>query len=89
MKSQTKFKNRYFGLRHGESTKHEHNLCVSWPEPKPYGLTEAGRAQVAEAAVRLRRERIDMIMASDLSRTRETAEATGVPCISAWTTQGR
>lgn len=67
-------KNRYLLLRHGEAENNVAGIISSHPEKKPWGLTTKGRTQVAQAAAELRRDGVDVIIASDLQRTRETAE---------------
>lgn len=66
-------KNTYYALRHGRSEKNDLKLVVSYPEAKEYHLTEEGRAQVAEGAEWLKDKSIDLIVASDLTRTQESA----------------
>ncbi len=74
LKSRSHKKNRYFLMRHGEGTHNLANIAASWPEanPAPH-LTEKGRANVQAAAAKLKAENIDLIIASDLERTKETA----------------
>ncbi len=67
-------RNTYFLQRHGEAETNASGTLSSWPEPGEFHLTEKGRGQVAEAAVLLKDKKIDMIFASDLLRTKETAE---------------
>lgn len=59
-------------LRHGEATHNVTGTASLDPEGK-HGLTEKGRAQVAEAAEKLRACRIDKIYTSPIRRARETA----------------
>lgn len=66
--------NTYFLLRHGESVKNVRRVEVCWPEKIPSPLTEKGRRQIKKAALSLRNEKIDLIVSSDLLRTKETAE---------------
>ena len=60
-------------VRHGES---EWNVLGKWQGRADTQLTDAGRAQATEAAERLISDRvtIDRVVASSLSRARETAE---------------
>ncbi len=67
-------KNKYYALRHGFSEKNELGLVVSYPEKRPYHLTQKGIEQVKEGSLWLRSEHIDCIYASDLTRTRESAK---------------
>lgn len=60
-------------LRHGESVG---NAESRWQGQADYPLTDRGRAQAKALAVRWKREKMkfDYLIASPLSRTRETAE---------------
>lgn len=68
--------NRFYAMRHGESNYNTKEI-VSSNLDAPYTLTDDGRAQVAEAIKKLKKEKIDVIVASDFPRTRETAELVG------------
>ena len=90
----TGLRNRYYGLRHGESEANAAGLIVSDPRIgcAAYGLTDTGRAQVT-ASVRAAAEggalRTPLLWAvSDFLRTRETAEAARAahPSGGAWQT---
>jgi isoleucyl-tRNA synthetase len=78
-------KNRFFVVRHGESGRQLKKIASCWPEPEPQPLTEAGKQQVQATAQILAKEKIDLIVASDLLRTKQTAEilsqATGAKII--------
>ncbi|MBI2100962.1 MAG: class I tRNA ligase family protein [Candidatus Vogelbacteria bacterium] len=65
--------NRYFVMRHGEA---ENNVLkvLSSRADNPHHLTERGRAEIEQAAGRLRSAEINLIVSSDFIRTRETAE---------------
>lgn len=68
--------NRYFLMRHAESTANARNLIISDPEKgiPSYGLTSVGREQ-ANRAARLSRLASDtLIVCSDFKRTQETAK---------------
>lgn len=65
-------KNKYFIMRHGESEANMLRIISS--EPNIYHLTERGEKQVLTTAKKLKKEKIDIIMSSDILRTRETAE---------------
>jgi len=67
-------KNKYFLLRHGQALSNTLNVISSWPEKGEFPLTEEGRRQIEESALRLVDKKIDMIFASDLLRTKQTAE---------------
>ena len=49
-------------------------ISVCWPETKPLPLTEKGKQEVATAAKKLAKEKIDLIISSDILRTKETAQ---------------
>lgn len=66
-------RNQYFILRHGESLKNKKHVSSCWPEKTKYPLTLEGRRQIRRAAEELKKKKIDLIFASDLLRTRETA----------------
>jgi broad specificity phosphatase PhoE len=68
--------NTYFILRHGETPYQlqKEPILYPWPEPEPILLTKKGREQVKAAAEKLKKEKIDLIYCSDISRTRQTAE---------------
>lgn len=65
--------NKYFVLRHGQA---ENNVrrVVSSTASVPHSLSELGKKQVAEAAEKLKKEKIDLIVASPFVRTQETAK---------------
>jgi len=65
--------NRYYLLRHGESMRQINKLVSCWPEKVPCPLTETGLKQVAKSAKELKKKKIDLIFASDLLRTKQTA----------------
>ncbi|MEY4744458.1 MAG: hypothetical protein RL272_403 [Candidatus Parcubacteria bacterium] len=67
-------KNRYFLQRHGEAETNVADVISCWPELREWHLTEKGRAQVAASAKELKREKVDVIVSSDLLRTKETAQ---------------
>ncbi len=66
--------NRYFIMRHGESRRQIKKVSSCWPEAEPLPLTEKGKKEVAAAAKKLAKEKIDLIIASDILRTKETAQ---------------
>ncbi len=65
--------NTYFVMRHGEA---DHNLggLISEVQDAPDHLTEKGKEQVRTAALKLKDEKIDLIVASPFVRTTETTE---------------
>lgn len=67
-------KNKYFLLRHGQALSNVENVISCWPEKREFPLTEEGRRQIEESAVKLAGKKIDMIFSSDLLRTKQTAE---------------
>ena len=70
-------KNRYFGLRHGQSEANVMHLVVSNPAvgTTEYGLTDKGRLQIATAVNNCLELDSDVqIICSDYKRTIETAE---------------
>ncbi|MEN9614081.1 MAG: hypothetical protein RLZZ347_388 [Candidatus Parcubacteria bacterium] len=66
--------NRYLVMRHGQYPGNtEKFLCSALDCP---GLTDTGRAQAELSAKKLADKKIDMIIASPIARTRQTAEVT-------------
>jgi broad specificity phosphatase PhoE len=74
--------NTYYLVRHGESLKNIEGFESSWPEKRRVPLTEKGIKEAEKAAKQAKNKKIDLIFASDLLRTAQTAEiiseATGV-----------
>jgi isoleucyl-tRNA synthetase len=66
--------NRYLLVRHGESESNVRKILASWPEPHQFHLTLRGRTTEERLAKRIAKLKPDLIIASDLTRTRETAE---------------
>jgi len=69
-------KNRFFIARHGQAMTNHNGVLSSWPE-KPdleVHLTPEGEARVRETAEALKKEGVDLIVASDLKRTTQTAK---------------
>lgn len=68
--------NRYYLMRHGESTANRRGIIVSHAENAihDYGLTTAGVSQVVDAAMTTRLNIDTIIVSSDFRRARETAE---------------
>jgi len=69
-------KNYYFILRHGETIyqQEKKDIIYPFPEKEPIGLTEKGKKQIKKAASRLKKEKIDIIFSSDITRCRQSAE---------------
>jgi len=70
-------KNRYFVLRHGESMANILGIIISNPHEgiEKFGLSEKGKIQVREAAIRSKvLGNKTIIYSSDFLRTKETAE---------------
>ncbi len=72
-----KLNNKYYILRHGEAMSNVKQVVSSWPEKFKNPLTENGRKQIKEAAKKLKIKHIDLIFASDLLRTKQTAQIVG------------
>lgn len=72
-----KLNNKYYILRHGEAISNVKQIVSSWSEKFKNPLTDKGREQVKEVARKLSNKHIDLIFASDLLRTRQTAEIVG------------
>jgi len=68
--------NTYFILRHGQTPYQlqKEKINYPWPEQASILLTEKGKEQVKAAIEKLKKEKIDLIYASDMPRTRQTAE---------------
>jgi len=62
--------NKYLIMRHGQTEPNVLKVCSN----NHYPLTEEGRKQVEVSAEKLVGEKIDLIVASDYIRTKETAE---------------
>ncbi len=71
-----KIKGNWYFVRHGETDWNAERRIQGQSADAP-GLNEKGRAQAKEAAEQLKTYNIDLILASDLRRTRETAEIVG------------
>ena len=68
-------KNIFLFTRHGEGENNVLGLNNCWPEPKKYNLTKEGVVRARNLAGRLKNEGgIDIIFASDITRTKETAQ---------------
>jgi len=65
--------NNFIFLRHGQSESNTNNIMSSAIE-NPHHLTELGQEQAKQAGLSLKEKNIDLIFASPLVRTKETAE---------------
>jgi len=68
--------NQYYLLRHGETiyqTKKK-DFIYPWPEKPAVKLTKRGENQIKSVAKEIKKEKIDLIFASDFFRTRQTAK---------------
>jgi broad specificity phosphatase PhoE len=64
-------------MRHGQAISNVKEICSNWPEKFKNPLTQKGRAQVKETIQKLKKKKIDFIFASDILRTKQTAEMVG------------
>ena len=64
--------NRYFLMRHGEAENNVKRIVSA--NNAPHRLTALGKEQIWRAADKLLSEKIDLIVASPITRARETAE---------------
>lgn len=71
---QKKSDSRYIVMRHGGALSNEKNVLATVAGSENDKLTEKGRAEAARVARELKREKIDAIVVSNFTRTRETAE---------------
>ena len=69
--------NKYYLLRHGEAISNAKNIISSWPEKFRNYLTGKGKEQINISAKNLKNKNIILIFASDLLRTKQTAEIVG------------
>jgi isoleucyl-tRNA synthetase len=65
--------NKYILVRHGESENNVLNAVSSWPEKEKSHLTEKGRHQIMQVSTKLKKQEIDLIFSSDITRAKETA----------------
>lgn len=66
--------NTLFLVRHGEAESNVRGVINSNLARNTYGLTPRGEAEVAQAAKKLARERVDVIIASPFLRAQQTAK---------------
>ena len=69
--------NTYYLIRHGMAKSNQREVYVSKADKDVYGLTQKGKTEAKSAAKKLQRLGVDIIFASPLLRTRETAEILG------------
>lgn len=72
-----KLNNKYFFLRHGKNIHQteKKDIVYGWPDDKiPCSLIEEGVREVEKSAEILKEKNIDLIFASDIKRTRQTAQ---------------
>lgn len=72
-----KLKNKYYIMRHGQAKSNVKRLCSCWPEKFHNPLTVVGKKTVKESAQKLLDKNINLIFASPLLRTQQTAEIVG------------
>lgn len=73
LREKTAATNNYYVMRHGESEANVEGI-VSYKLEDEFHLTEKGRAEVSVSAEKLKEMNIDMIIASPVLRTKETAQ---------------
>ncbi len=66
-------RNRYLIMRHGQAESNVSGVVSGLPE-NSHSLTEQGKVEVKEAAIKLKTEKIDLIFVSPLVRTKQTAD---------------
>jgi broad specificity phosphatase PhoE len=72
-----KLNNTYYLLRHGEAVSNIRQVVSSWPEKFKNPLTRHGKEMILVSAEILKDKHIDVIFASDLLRTKQTAQIVG------------
>ncbi len=71
-KETAKSGNKYFAMRHGFAESNQHNISNA-DASMEYKLTPRGQKEVLKTAQKLKKEKINLIFASDFPRTKETA----------------
>jgi isoleucyl-tRNA synthetase len=74
-----KSSNTYLALRHGEAESNVKNVLSSNPKNK-HSLTEKGKKQIEKVAKKLSDNPPDIIITSDIQRTKETANIVAEQC---------
>ena len=69
-----KLNNKYYILRHGEAMSNVEQVISSWPETFENPLTDHAKETIQKSAQKLKDKHINLIFASDLLRTKQTAE---------------
>ena len=69
-----KLNNKYYILRHGQAKSNVEDIVSCWPEKFVNPLTEKGVSKIGKVAEELEHKNIDLIFASPLLRTKQTAE---------------
>lgn len=74
--------NTYVLVRHGGATSTEKHYYAAWPEKQGMvsELSEQGRQQVAKTGQELAKMNVDLIISSDLTRTKQTTEILKQAC---------
>ncbi|MCX6736699.1 MAG: class I tRNA ligase family protein [Candidatus Parcubacteria bacterium] len=67
----------FYYLRHGQADSNVEDFASSYPEKRPNHLTIKGKKDVEESVNKIKDFKIDLIISSDLDRTKETAEIAG------------
>jgi len=65
---------KFYYLRHGQAKANVERYISCYPEKNPNHLTEKGKRDIRKIAQILKKEKIDLIISSDLTRAKETAE---------------
>ncbi|MBI3638574.1 class I tRNA ligase family protein [Candidatus Wolfebacteria bacterium] len=71
VKFNPEIKSQWFLVRHGET---DYNAEKRWQGHMEIPLNETGKKQAREAVLKLKNKKIDLIISSDLTRCRQTAE---------------
>jgi len=66
--------NNYLILRHGSAVSNKKGIASSWPEKFHNPLTKKGKKQIQKLISKLKKKDINLILSSDLLRTKQTAE---------------
>ena len=74
--------NTYILVRHGGATSTERHYYAAWPEKQDMvsELSETGRKEVEKTARELAGQGVSMIISSDLTRTKQTADIIAKAC---------
>jgi broad specificity phosphatase PhoE len=69
-------RNKYFLLRHGQTIYQQQGLKINYPPDSPYELelTDEGKKMVEDSVEKLKKENVDLILASPYLRTDQTAK---------------